>query len=127
MLVYQSGQLPTTSAAALVLNALPYFYDWNRRGKVLSLVKGLAIALAAAAAHHVTLMFGAILFAIPVIILSVMDRNADGEERNAAAVILRGVIFAVIWSPVLRHRAGAVPHPTPLQPDQPDADSPRQP
>ena len=96
MLVYQSGQLPTTSAAALVLNALPYFYDWNRRGKVLSLVKGLAIALAAAAAHHVTLMFGAILFAIPVIILSVMDRNADGEERNGAGVLFRAVIFAVI-------------------------------
>lgn len=96
LLVYQSGQLPTTSAAALVLNALPYFYAWTRRGGVLPLVKGLAIALAAAAAHHVTLLFGVILFAIPVFILAVMDRNLDGEEHNAAAVIMRGVIFGVL-------------------------------
>lgn len=96
LLVYQSGQLPTTSAAALTLNALPYFYWWNRRGGIGSLVKGLALALAAAAAHHVTLLFGAILFAIPVIILSIMDRNADGDERNAAAVFIRAIIFAVL-------------------------------
>ena len=33
MLVYQSGQLPTTTAAALTLIALPYFYNWNRLGR----------------------------------------------------------------------------------------------
>ena len=98
LLVYQSGQLPTTSAAALTLNALPYFYAWNRRGAVSSLIKGLALALAAAAAHHVTLLFGAVLFAIPVFVLSVMDRNLDGEERNAAAVIIRGLIFAILMA-----------------------------
>lgn len=96
LLVYQSGQLPTTSAAALTLNALPYFYAWNRRGEAMALVKGLALALAAAAAHHVTLLFGAILFAIPVWIVSVMDRNMEGEERSAAAVIGRGAVFAIL-------------------------------
>jgi hypothetical protein len=96
LLVYQSGQLPTTSAAALTLNALPYFYWWNRRGSFLSLMKGVALALAAAAAHHVTLLFGAVLFAIPVFVLSVMDRNEDGDERNAAAVITRAVIFGIL-------------------------------
>ncbi len=96
MLVYQSGRLPTTSAAALLLNALPYFYYWNRRGNFLALVKGLALALASAAAHHVTLIFGAVLFAIPVLLLSVMDRNEDSEERSAIAVLARGVVFAVL-------------------------------
>lgn len=96
LLVYQSGQLPTTSAAALTLNALPYFYSWARRGSTLSLIKGLALALAAAAAHHVTLLFGAVLFAIPVFVLAVMDRNADGEERSAVAVIIRGLVFGVL-------------------------------
>jgi hypothetical protein len=96
MLVYQSGQLPTTAAAALTLNALPYFYWWNRRGSFLSLLKGLALALSAAAAHHVTLMFGAVLFALPVFVLSVMDCNEDGAERNPIAVIVRGVVFAVL-------------------------------
>ena len=33
MLVYQSGQLPTTCSAALTLNALPYFYDWATRSR----------------------------------------------------------------------------------------------
>ena len=56
MLVYQSGQLPTTAAAALTLNALPFFYGWLRRGSTLALLKGVALAWAAAAAHHVTLL-----------------------------------------------------------------------
>lgn len=96
LLVYQSGQLPTTTAAALLLNALPYFYEWNRRGGFLPLIKGLAISLAAAAAHHVTLLFGIVLFAIPIFVLSVMDRNVDGEERSSAAVIARGLVFGVL-------------------------------
>ena len=98
MLVYQSGQLPTTSAAALVLNAVPYFYDWNRRGSFMSLIKGLAVAIAAGAAHHVTLLFGAILFAIPVWLLSIMDRNLEGEDRSAVAVFIRGVVFSILMA-----------------------------
>lgn len=98
LLVYQSGQLPTTSAAALVLNALPYFYMWTRSGHVMSLIKGVAIALTAAAAHHVTLLFGIVLFAIPVYVLAVIDRNEDGEERSAGAVLMRGVLFGILMS-----------------------------
>jgi hypothetical protein len=37
-----------------------------------------------------------VLFAIPVFILSVMDRNDDGEERSAGGVILRGLGFGVL-------------------------------
>ena len=51
MLVYQAGQLGTTSAAALYLNAIPYFYEWARGGRMRSFIKGLALALAAAAAQ----------------------------------------------------------------------------
>ncbi len=79
MLVYQSGQLPTTAAAALTLNALPYFYMWLRNARFTALLKGVAIAWAAAAAHHVTLLFGAVLFAIPVLGLAVLDRNGVEE------------------------------------------------
>ena len=39
MLVYQSGQLPTTAAAALTLNAMPFFYYWLRTGQIRSTVK----------------------------------------------------------------------------------------
>ncbi len=99
MLVYQSGQLPTTAAAALTLNALPFFYGWLRRGSTLALLKGVALAWAAAAAHHVTLLFGAVLFAIPVLVLAILDCNADpaGEERaSVSGVLARALVFALV-------------------------------
>jgi len=99
MLVYQSGQLPTTAAAALTLNATPFFYMWLRRGSFLALIKGVAIAWAAAAAHHVTLLFGAILFAFPVLALAILDRDADfvdEEHASVGGVLFRAVIFAAI-------------------------------
>src|SRR5205814_6542957 len=97
MLVYQSGQLPTTFSAALVINAIPYFYRWLVRPSLGDLLKGLAVTAAAAAAHHVTLLFGAVLFFLPVLWLGVLDRKTP-EARNAslAGVISRAAIFAVI-------------------------------
>src|SRR5580692_7014010 len=38
-LVYSAGQLATTSAAPLYLNALPYLYEWVRHGKWRSFIK----------------------------------------------------------------------------------------
>jgi hypothetical protein len=96
MLIYQSGQLPTTTAAALTLNALPFFYAWTRDGHILSLVKGLAISAAGAAAHHVTFLFGAILFALPVLWLCVLDRQESERKTSAAAVLTRGAIFGAM-------------------------------
>ena len=96
MLVYQSGQLPTTTAAMLTLNALPYFYYWSRDARVSSLIKGLALSMAGLAAHHVTFFFGAVLFAIPVIWLTVLDRDLGDERPSAAGIITRSVIFGVI-------------------------------
>lgn len=99
MLVYQSGQLPTTAAAALTLNAIPFFYSWLRRGNSLALIKGVALAWAAAAAHHVTFLFGAILFAFPVLALAILDRDADladEEHATTGGVLLRALVFAAI-------------------------------
>src|ERR1051326_7285818 len=72
-LVYQAGQLATVASAALLLNALPYFYEWMIQSSGRSLLKGLAVSCAAAAAHHVTLIFGVILFAGPVMWLACFD------------------------------------------------------
>ncbi len=96
MLVYQAGQLSTTAAIPLYLLALPYFYEWSREGKGRALIKGVVLTLAGAAAHHVTLIFGAVLFAIPVLILAIQDRNKDGEERSTGAVLSRAFIFAAL-------------------------------
>jgi hypothetical protein len=96
MLVYQSGQLPTITAAALTLNALPYFYRWSRDGSAISFLKGAAISMAGAAAHHVTFLFGAILFALPVLWLCVLDRRESSHNSSLGAVLARAIAFGAV-------------------------------
>src|SRR2546430_16451327 len=74
-LVYSAGQLSTMLAAPLYLLALPYFYDWSRNGEGRALLKGVILTLAAASVHHVTLLFGSMLFAMPVLWLACLDRK----------------------------------------------------
>jgi hypothetical protein len=92
--VYQSGQLSTTLAAPLYLNALPYFYYWMVQGKGRSLLKGVMLCLAAAAAHHVTLIFGTVLFAAPVFWLALQRREETTATRSG--VISRAAVFAAL-------------------------------
>src|ERR1700685_4190970 len=89
-LVYSAGQLSTTFAAPLYLNALPYLFQWIRRGNRRSFLKGGALFVAAAAAHHATLLFGSLLFALPVLALVLLDRGEDGQddERISAPAFL---------------------------------------
>jgi hypothetical protein len=95
MLIYQSGQLPTTFAAALTLNAIPFFYGWLRHARLVGLLKALMITMAAAAAHHVTLLFGAVLFFLPVLWLALIDRKSGEAEASGAGVLMRAIVFAV--------------------------------
>jgi hypothetical protein len=76
-LIYSAGQLSTTCAAPLYLNALPYLFEWVRYGRGRAFLKGTALFVAAAAAHHATLLFGSLLFALPVLVLVILD----GQER----------------------------------------------
>ena len=62
----------------------PTFIVWLRCARFSALLKGVVIAWAAAAAHHVTLLFGAILFAIPVLWLAILDRD-DATSRKTSA------------------------------------------
>src|SRR5450432_1432840 len=95
-LVYVAGQLSTTWAVPLYLIALAYFYDWAREGKVMALVKALALTLAAASAHHVTLLFASVIFTIPVVVTAVMDRKRDGVDATTTGVISRAAVFAAL-------------------------------
>ncbi len=118
-LVYSAGQLPTTLSAPLYLLAIPYFYDWSRSADGRALLKGVVLTVAAGAVHHVTLIFGAPLFAIPVLWLAVLDR----EERKTSAVLIRGVLFGAFavagvlivllpyWLSILRHPIQQMPIP----------------
>src|SRR5262250_1259749 len=93
-LVYSAGQLPTTMSAPLYLLALPYFYEWSRLGSWRALLKGLVLGLAAASAHHVTLLFGSVLFAAPVLWLAWSD--ARSQEKSGSAVVGRALVFLLL-------------------------------
>jgi hypothetical protein len=93
-LVYQSGQISTTTAAPLYLNALPFFYEWTMKGRLRDLAKGVALCLAAAAAHHVTLLFGAIFLAGPVLWLALQNRRQEGA--SGLGVLVRSAMFLAL-------------------------------
>ena len=95
-LVYQAGQISTTIAAAIYLNAIPYFYEWMRESRMRSLIKGVLLTLAAASAHHVTLIFGTPLFAFPVIWKAIQDHRDEHSAESTGGIISRAVTFGII-------------------------------
>ncbi len=120
-LVYSAGQLPTTMSAPLYFLSLPYLYAWCRSGSWRSLLKGVALTLAAASAHHVTLIFGSVLFALPVLWLAWYDgRKVD---QSGTAIVGRAFVFAAIaavgvgivllpyWIAIIRHPIEQMPIP----------------
>src|SRR5260370_24019385 len=115
-LVYQAGQLATVASAALYLNALPYFYEWATRASARSLIKGVVISLAAAAAHHVTLIFGVVLFAGPVLWIACIDARDERVPSSVRGVLSRAVMFAVlvgagVGAVLLTYWIGLIAHP----------------
>jgi hypothetical protein len=96
-LVYSAGQLPTTLSAPLYLNALPYFYEWSRYGKGRALIKGVLVALVAAGVHHVTLLFGAVFFAAPVLWLAWTDERRDTDGSGVKTLSRAAVFVGVGW------------------------------
>lgn len=122
-LVYQAGQLATVASAALYLNALPYFYEWMTESSALALLKGIAIGLAAAAAHHVTLIFGLVLFAGPVLWVACHDASKERVAASVTGAVSRAIVFAVLigagiavilspyWIAIYRHPIHQIPIP----------------
>ena len=122
-LVYQAGQLATVASAALYLNALPYFYEWITESSGRSLLKGVAISWAAAAAHHVTLIFGVVLFAGPVLWVAWLDARDERVAGSVAGVLSRAVVFGVVvalgvgaillpyWLAIIQHPIHQIPIP----------------
>jgi hypothetical protein len=94
-LVYSAGQLSTTAAAPIYLNALPYLFDWIRHGRWRSFLKGAVLFTAAAAAHHATLLFGSMFFALPILALVLLDRE-DGERISTSTFLVRTVSIVVV-------------------------------
>jgi hypothetical protein len=126
-LIYSAGQLSTTCAAPLYLNALPYLFDWVRYGRGRSFLKGGALFVAAAAAHHATLLFGSLLFALPVLVLVILD-GQRGEDapvsvpafvgRTVSISVVVGIGVAVVllpfWIALIHYPVtqAPIPHPS---------------
>lgn len=122
-LVYQAGQLATVTSAALYLNALPYFYEWMTEASGRALIKGIMVSWTAAAAHHVTLIFGLVLFAGPVLWVAWLDARDERVAGSVAGVISRAFLFAVFvgagigvvlapyWITLIKHPIHQIPIP----------------
>lgn len=123
-LVYSAGQLSTTFAAPLYLNALPYLFQWVRHSNWRAFFNGGVLLVAASAAHHATLLFGSLLFALPVLALASLDR-ADGERISGSALVVRtgsmallvGIAIAVVllpfWIALIHYPVTQTPIPHP--------------
>lgn len=122
-LVYQAGQLATVASAALYLNALPYFYEWMTEASGRSLLKGVAVSLTAAAAHHVTLIFGVVLFAGPVLWTAYLDARDERVAGSVGGVVMRAAVFGLLvaagvaivllpyWLAIIQHPIHQIPIP----------------
>ncbi|WP_292288423.1 hypothetical protein [Marivita sp.] len=64
--VHLFGQLPTICSLGLFLNGLPWVFRWIARGGYGNLFAATALAAATTAAHHVTTIFGGVLFVFPL-------------------------------------------------------------
>lgn len=94
-LVYSAGQLGTTSAAPIYLIALPFLYEWVRRGNGRAFLKAVVLFTAAATAHHATLLFGSFFFALPVLALAFLDRSEE-DHLTAPKFVLRAVAITAV-------------------------------
>jgi hypothetical protein len=83
------GQLPTIFSLGLFLNGLPHVYRWVASGRWRSLAAALTFAAGTTAAHHVTTIFGAVLFVIPVALHAKSSHLNSHDQSPGAALRFR--------------------------------------
>lgn len=119
-LVFSAGQLSTTLSAPIYLLAVPYFYSWCREGGWRNLLKGLVLIFAAACVHHVTLIFGSFLIALPVFALAFMDRRQGHSARGVfgrgcafvgLTAVGVGIVLLPYWIAIIKHPIEQMPVP----------------
>ncbi len=94
--VHVFGQLPTVLALALLLHAAPPVASWLKLGDVRALGQSVLLVGAAAAVHHVTIIFGAVFF-LGAVGLAVLSRSRAEQGRSGfVAIFGRGGFLAVL-------------------------------
>ena len=106
--VHLFGQLPTIVSLGIFLNGMPYVYRWIVGGGMANLVAAVIFAGATTAAHHVTTIFGSVLFVIPLgiqALRSVVElRIGLGRRAITGAVagaVGRGALLAGLFLGVM--------------------------
>lgn len=100
--VHLFGQLPTICSLGIFLNGLPYVYRWIVHGGWRSCLAAAAFSAATTAAHHVTTIFGGVLFILPLglhaLVATAALRPATGRARilRFAPPLARGAVLAVL-------------------------------
>lgn len=89
--IHLFGQLPTICSLGIFLNGLPFVYRWIVFGKLTDFGAAVAFTAATTAAHHVTTIFGGVLFILP---LGLQALRAVAEMHPAKSRLHRYLRFA---------------------------------
>ncbi len=106
--IHVFGQLPTTFALGMLLNAMPSIDRWLRDGRRRSLLVGVLTVAATTSGHHVTTLFGSVFFLGPVVARALVDAFRtplpDEPEGHSARVSARN-----LWPLVARRLRRVLP------------------
>ena len=103
--VHLFGQLPTICSLGIFLNGLPYVYRWMVNGGWTNCVAAVIFSAATTAAHHVTTVFGGVLFILPLaahVLKAVAELHpAKGRSRlymvgRFVPALARGALLGVL-------------------------------
>jgi hypothetical protein len=83
--VHLFGQLPTIFSLGVFLNGLPWVYRWIVAGHWRNFFAAIVFSAATTAAHHVTTLFGAVLFIIPLALQALRTVAELAREKRILA------------------------------------------
>lgn len=85
------GQLPSIVGIAILMHTLPEIYLWLQTGKYKYLFTSLSLIAVTVASHHVTPIFGMVLFIFPLIGMAIMDASRKQVQS------IKEITFFVFW------------------------------
>ncbi len=92
--VHLFGQLPTIFSLGVFLNGLPWVYRWIVAGHWRNFFAAVVFSAATTAAHHVTTLFGAVLFIMPLAFQALRTVTELARENQYQATPNRKSWFA---------------------------------
>ena len=97
------GQLPTIFSLAFFLNCMPHVFSWLVKGRKRDLLFAAIFAVGTTSAHHVTTLFGMVLFIGPLALhalragyMARADQTMTRRLRGLFPTLVRGGILGVV-------------------------------